>query len=508
MSQIDITEVYDTLNPAAKIENKLQQDDNQLELIVPLPSVNVSNSYRDITEDHLAALYVAESLAKCSYDFSYSMDWDRHHYPVIVFTFRITNASEAALKITKLALLFVVDSENYDEEDRKKVWEELFSYEDKIDEQTFAFPELADDYYANLVNGVYLNEEEMAPGELKKIFRKYPERKHGFWKSALSEKLGFPIYVSPGSWIVANENMEKIHDFWQIESSRFIKCDLLSFNYEYILLSGSFIAVLPFNRLIQAAKCAVFFYKNRLGWQNDDDWIECLYTNPEVIEIREQISLKGWSSPVRRLSYFLSPDGDILVVRDDEFSYIIYSLKVMKQHEILSLREGLSKISGLISSIAGITDRLNFDWDKLDDEQFEQLCYDMIYYSPKFDNATIRKMGKSRSRDGGRDIVVMKRQHPGDLKKKKFIFQCKLVKTGQSLTTSKVTGISDVIDQYGADGYGILTNTVIDGTLYDRLDGISVNRNIEMDTKAIFEIERFLAANSEIANRYFDKSGI
>lgn len=45
-------------------------------------------------------------------------------------------------------------------------------------------------------------------------------------------------------------------------------------------------------------------------------------------------------------------------------------------------------------------------WHQLDDEQFEQLCYDII--TKKHHPIEIHKIGKSRSRDGGRDIVFYK----------------------------------------------------------------------------------------------------
>ena len=142
------------------------------------------------------------------------------------------------------------------------------------------------------------------------------------------------------------------------------------------------------------------------------------------------------------------------------------------------------------------------DWEQLDDEQFEQLCYDIIYYNPKFDTATIRKMGKSRSRDGGRDIEVHTRSRPGYLPEK-YIFQCKLLTTGSSLTGKKLGSVSDVIDQYGAKGYGVMTNVVIDSTLYDRFDAIQQNRGLEFDHWSVFELERFLARHPSVKKRYF-----
>lgn len=134
--------------------------------------------------------------------------------------------------------------------------------------------------------------------------------------------------------------------------------------------------------------------------------------------------------------------------------------------------------------------------------KFETLCYDIIYHHPKFDNQTIRKMGKSRSRDGGRDIVVYTKERLGS-PKKQFIFQCKFTKLGSSLTTQKVENISDTVVQYGAQGYGVMTPVVIDSALYDRIDMICKRHHIESDNWSILEIERFIARHPKLKERHF-----
>ena len=129
---------------------------------------------------------------------------------------------------------------------------------------------------------------------------------------------------------------------------------------------------------------------------------------------------------------------------------------------------------------------------------------DVIYYNPKFDSSTIRKMGKSRSRDGGRDIEVFTRSRPG-YEPEKFIFQCKFIKPDSSLSSTKLVGITDVVDQYGASGYGIMTSGVIDSTLYDKIDGIGRNRGIQFEHWSVYELERFLAKHPNIKDRHFGK---
>jgi hypothetical protein len=78
-------------------------------------------------------------------------------------------------------------------------------------------------------------------------------------------------------------------------------------------------------------------------------------------------------------------------------------------------------------------------------------------------------MGKSRSRDGGRDIVFHTTGRAGQ-PPVKWIVQCKLIRDGSSLAGSKVQ-VADPVDQYGAGGFCVMTSGVIDSTLYDKLEG-------------------------------------
>ena len=109
----------------------------------------------------------------------------------------------------------------------------------------------------------------------------------------------------------------------------------------------------------------------------------------------------------------------------------------------------------------------------------------------------------SRSRDGGRDIEVYTRSRFNQ-PKSKWIVQCKLLQRSATLAGSKVQ-VSDVIDQYGAEGFWIMTNGVIDATLHDKLDGIARNRKIGIEKWDYLKIERILAKPKyqNIRKRYF-----
>ena len=113
-------------------------------------------------------------------------------------------------------------------------------------------------------------------------------------------------------------------------------------------------------------------------------------------------------------------------------------------------------------------------------------------------------MGKSRSRDGGRDITFNTPTRAGK-SSVKWIVQCKLIKDGSSLTKKKLIDVSDTVAQYGAGGFCVMTSGVIDSALHDKLEAIADNTSIEIDEWSRLEIERFLAKHPEIKYRYFSK---
>jgi Restriction endonuclease len=144
--------------------------------------------------------------------------------------------------------------------------------------------------------------------------------------------------------------------------------------------------------------------------------------------------------------------------------------------------------------------KISCPWHKLNDEQFEELCYHVIpkHYKP----TKIRKMGKSRFRDGGRDIEFYTPERLGTYSKK-WIVQCKLIRDGSSLAASRINNIMDTIAQYGADGFCVITSSVIDSGLYDKLENIKRNYGIEIDDWSKLEIENFLDKHRELRDKYF-----
>lgn len=101
----------------------------------------------------------------------------------------------------------------------------------------------------------------------------------------------------------------------------------------------------------------------------------------------------------------LSIEGDVLIVQDRIAQYVLFVdiRNELKQEAVEKYLELIPKLSESLRTLIGHTTDIACSWDKLDDNQFEELCYDVINYRHK--PSKILKMGKSRSRDGGRDIV-------------------------------------------------------------------------------------------------------
>jgi hypothetical protein len=111
-------------------------------------------------------------------------------------------------------------------------------------------------------------------------------------------------------------------------------------------------------------------------------------------------------------------------------------------------------------------------------------------------------MGKSRARDGGRDIVFHAYSH-SEPTAVKWIVQCKLLRNRNSLTGKKVENIRDMLEDHKAGGFCIMTSGVIDSTLHDKLDNLKHKKGFQIERWSYLEIERFLAEYSEIKSRYF-----
>jgi hypothetical protein len=202
-------------------------------------------------------------------------------------------------------------------------------------------------------------------------------------------------------------------------------------------------------------------------------------------------------------SFSITASGSHFVAWTGRWGIVLFSndVHVLPAAIIEGMITDLHSSVDLLRSCLGRPTILRCEWERLDDESFERLCCDVLAATEEFDYRTIKKMGKSRSRDGGRDIEATSRPRAG-VSARKWIYQCKALAPNLSLSGSRVS-MADVIDQYGADGFGVMTSGVIDATLWDKLKAISERRGIEHDAWDQLRLEHFLAVRREIRERYF-----
>lgn len=443
-----------------------------------MSSINVTNSYLNIIQDYLEASFIAEELGKYSKSVKVK-EISRYPYsPDCRYEFVVGDADSFVQRLNELSLVY---SGEPDEGTLERYQDDISSYEKSLDERVFLCPELMDGYYVNLVEAAYIElGSELGKDFLKSEYKKYPERKFGFWKSAYSKTIGQTIYISRESWVIPEKSDIQKFLTEYLGFSEFEVYDeafQLNLDGENFLISKYAVDHLPVESISRTQRFIRFFLSKQKAYGLD---LQKLYSKPK---------------------YLLSRSGYSMMIEDGLFTYLFFPESV-KENKILDLYTEMSTVFGVLADFSGVNKDIKLPWDNFDDEKFENLCYDIIYHSPQYDGNTIRKMGKSRSRDGGRDITVYTNERPGN-PKKLYIFQCKFTKVGTSLTTQKVVNISDTVAQYGGQGYGVMTPVVIDSALYDRIDEICRRSSMESHNWSTLEIERFIARHPKLRERHF-----
>ncbi|MEG4531474.1 hypothetical protein [Microcoleus sp. D2_18a_D3] len=465
----------------------------------------------DQAEVFCGALFIGEKIAEFCENI-YVKEILSYREP-IYFSFQPNNIPGLAKQLAWLFPFCDLDSDDDYHDLLDDLENEYLDFRHNLESRILKFPEIADFYLGNCVEGQQEsadncnNEEEY----FRELHSKYPEQIHYFWRSFLSNEIGYDFYVSQKSWIVPlgvdiKELLKRyggfkneVPDLEAAEYLSLLNCPPIAFQNKNLI-------IFPESDVYQAQKCAEYM------------WFE----SPECDKIREnmrakiiQLGIDITTIPFLLNSYInqenrtqiqkilLSIEGDVLIVQDRIAQYVLFpkTLKKIKPEDGEKYLESISKLSESLRTLIGRTTDIACPWDKLDDNQFEELCYDVVNY--RHQPSKILKMGKSRSRDGGRDIVFHTTGRAGQ-PPVKWIVQCKLIRDGSSLAGSKVQ-VADPVDQYGAGGFCVMTSGVIDSTLYDKLEGVARNRGIEIDWWSRLELERFLARHTELRDRYFGK---
>lgn len=481
-------------------------------LVLPVPSIGSSNSHIDIADDLIEISWVAEQIAAVSASVTAKEDYDSiRHKTRYLLTVERPGTGFADV-IRKCETLF--SREDREAEAHKgyrycDIRDEVLDYEEEVPQRPCQVPEILESYYANLVGGAYNELRYEAPERYAADVAKYPERRIEFWKSAFSTRIGTPCYVSCDSWLIpARVDPDTVFASTgqQYRIDNFIEGQVLMIANASFVVAGDVVIHFPMSQYFKSRVCASFaVLEDGDSWPSEAfNWSDASFTRSPYREMIMAGRLSSLQAPgPRDAACLVDPNGSLIMINDGQFFHILYDTQPLPPADLKRLHSELSDAAGIIAAgMTGLPD-LACDWSSLTDEKFEQLCYDIILTHPRFDADTIRKHGKSRSRDGGRDIEIFDMPRPGEGRRRKWIFQCKLVSGTRSLSARSVTDIGDLLDHYDVGGYGVMTSAPIDATLYDKLDAVCDRRGVEKLTFSVLELERALARNPQIRERYF-----
>ncbi|MEZ9503220.1 hypothetical protein AB4154_11450 [Vibrio sp. 10N.286.51.B11] len=473
-------------------------------------------SYLDMISDYLDASFAFETLSKLG------KTSELRHIRLLpyayVFEIDISDFSHSCLSTTlkelALAVRYPEDDEIANSDSFNQVRDNVLRHEFEMMNKPLRYPSILEDYFSNLINGAYY---ECGRTTFGSDLNDHPEREYGFWESAYCTGMDHKVLISRNTWIIP--------EFLQVSTA----LELFGYSKDTLLLEGEFIHCkntsyvlaedkvieIPLGSVIQALACYSEYssdkddFQERLGNLHSELFVSTpefknYGANAQKIEGDEA----DFSNLEQRASVLVSEFADFVVFNFSTCSVVLFDIQPQTKKQSENVGSVLTTLSSGIYDELQISKEHYIDWLSIDEEIFEQLCWNVIYHHSRFDRNTIRKMGKSKSRDGGRDIEIWTKESVGS-PPKKYIFQCKFSKnTNRSVTAINVGSISDVIGQYGAKGYGLMCNCYIDATLFDRLDGISSNQSIATETWDRFQIEKFLSRHPTLSKKFFEHNGI
>jgi hypothetical protein len=506
--------------------NEVVHNGSEFELSFPLESVGFAQSHIDIIRDYLEVSYCSEKISPFIKVIKSELVTSDKYYKNFEITCIALDIPNLFNELKYFSNIFGDEDSDLDDIDKISFMDEVSDYETTLSKKTFVFPELINNYWANLVNGAYweiasefYESEEMF---FTKTYRKYPEQRYGFWKNPQSADFFEPLYFSTENWIVPpNTNLINALKLYSgLENNLILEnADKIEMKGNLILINNyTAIHFIQWQQLLNSINCAErtlkkIYVKTDSGCNSiskSDDAQLMLFDANRIVnrKTRRQYNKSSTKIDENKLKFQLSEFGDLITVEYDNFIHVFFSFDQLNFEELKELNAYLNPLYSKVQNIIDKSISEKCNWLDLNEDTFEELCYDILFCHPSFDSTTIQKMGKSKSRDGGRDIVIKKKKTP-TTDRELFVFQCKFYSESKSLSASKVSNAGNVIMQYGAKGYGIFTSTVIDSTLYDMLDGFS--RNLNIDTSLCwskYELERYINGHQLIKNKYFKNSKV
>lgn len=460
---------------------------------VPLPSVGSSSSHLDLADDFRDASLIAERLGACAT--RRSMSWPKmEHLNVIRLELNDYDPDAMALELAWMAILVSYPDHETDglRDAFEQVSEARYDYEDSLEKRELLFPEIADHYVGNLVMS-YGEWED--PEALTEHLQRHPERRYGFFITRSIRAGGRAVLSSDGELILpADALLAEVLASVGYSGEALLPARMVITEQEASFVGGHVVVGVPSELVTQAIACGDEYFRRT---QSEPDSYDLVAFRGRVAGADD-----GPSALVGDMSGFAA-------LRCSGFTVIFFSAHQRPTPGRAAQAEVLQSLATSLHDGGSAKPAPDLPWELLDDELFEQLCWDYLYTSPHFDRDRLEKIGKSRSRDGGRDIVAWTNRAPPFYRAPvKWIFQCKHIRTDDSLTPKHIKSIGDVIEQYDAGGYGVMTCGYIDATLHDRVDSICGKRGVEVRKFDRFLLQAFVAARPHLVDKYFRARGV
>ena len=440
-------------------------------------------NHSDVALEYLEIAFAAQKLSEISEIIKVYETPKVNLYPHVVLITVTEKPYEMKNMLKWFSMYF--SGEFGSDEDEIEAREEFADFEDKIYNYSICpiLPHYCDLYFANFIASYY----DWNAETIKKTLALHPEWRFFAWKSTWSRKLGFDLFISG--------------EFWLLDISSDLSCALMDasdykipFSKEkftkpvrvitdmgkiYILMQDEVLCI-SLGLHFYIARCAevVFPFEEDMFLNTGFDW--------------------GVSA-----NFYISNDSSLVVFKGGTYQYVLFyeSIEVLETNQIDKLASSIQDITADLLERGSNSIKVKCNWSLINDEIFEQLCYDLVLRDGKFIPEETRKMGLSKSRDGGRDIVTTFKTYSGHNKNRFWVIQCKFSKSKKSLGRNDVK-LSDLIDEYSPAGVIIATNMFIDAGAYDKFDKISKNRGTDIKYWDGLGIERLLNRNPDLIRSY------
>lgn len=302
---------------------------NKGEVILFFPGNCIGNSQSclDVADDYLEILYAGEKLAGVCEAIKENFVNGSVH-----FIFK--SGDKKDLVNVLFEVLDVI--ERADEDSMFEFIDYKDEFIENLEQKTVLFPEIADAFLANFVNGVRGIEDK---NYVKSLYDRFPEWKYGFWHSFTSNELNYEVYVSTYAWIIPhNTNGKKTDGIVKKILRKFagFEGELPSF-YEIQWVSASGLPPIAFHRYATtsypydaievARECAVEIRSKEFTGRSSKNISKKDQAILEIIESAENHK--------EAVSSKLSEDGEVLIAKDKIAHYIFFK----ERHELAKFFE-------------------------------------------------------------------------------------------------------------------------------------------------------------------------